>query len=119
MQYTRVHDASRERAHQIRVRNAAEVVREVGIHHVQMAFVQRLFRIDYRLLGIAALTIGVLLGRKIGFPRCAFGTVVILSIIKRDAFDKPFLSVGSTNIRNNGAYVGSVVIAQSVMKIVA
>jgi site-specific DNA recombinase len=54
MQYTGVHDASRERAHQIRVRDAAEVVRKVGIHHVQMAFVQRFFRVDHRLLGIAA-----------------------------------------------------------------
>jgi hypothetical protein len=51
-------------------------------------------------------------------PRRAFGTAVILSIIKRDAIDKSFLSVGSTNIRNNGASVGSVVNAQSVMEFV-
>jgi hypothetical protein len=52
-------------------------------------------------------------------PRRAFGTVVILSIIKRDAIDTPFLSVGSTIIRNNGASVGSVVNARSVMEFAA
>jgi len=67
MQHPRVHDASRERAHEFGVWNAAEVVREVGVYHVQMASVQRLFRRDHRLLGIAALSIGVLLGWKVGF----------------------------------------------------
>jgi len=44
-----------------------QVVREVGVHHVQMASVQRLFRVNHRLLGIAARSIGVLLGWKVGF----------------------------------------------------
>ena len=44
---------------------------------------------------------------------------MILSIIKRDAIDKPFRSVGSTSIRDNGASVGSVVNTQSVMEFVA
>jgi site-specific DNA recombinase len=67
MQHAPIHYASRERAHEISVRDAAEVVREVGVYDVQVASVQRLFRIDHRLLGIAAPPIDVLLGWKIGF----------------------------------------------------
>jgi hypothetical protein len=67
MQHTPVHDASRERAHQFGVWNASEVVREVGVHDVRVIVEQRLFHIDHRLLGIAPLSIGILLGWKVGF----------------------------------------------------
>jgi hypothetical protein len=47
--------------------NAAEVVREVGVHDFRVASEQRLFHLDHRLLGIAARPVGVLLWRKVGF----------------------------------------------------
>jgi len=52
-------------------------------------------------------------------PIRAFGTVVTLSIINRDALFRPLRSVGSTSIRSKGASVGSVVNAQSVIELVA
>src|SRR5580658_1289292 len=55
----------------------------------------------------------------IRLPRRAFDTVVISSIISREALPKPLRSLGSTNIRSNGASVGSVVKAQIVMELVA
>jgi hypothetical protein len=52
-------------------------------------------------------------------PSFALDTVVILSTIKRHDARSPFLSVGSTARRNNGASVGSVVNAQIVIELVA
>ena len=89
MQHTRVHNASRERAHQVRVRDAAEVVREVGVHNVQMALVQRLFRIDHRLLGIAARSIGVLFGRKVGFEVGSSTSIVAVMHTRSRRVDIP------------------------------
>ena len=49
-------------------------------------------------------------------PSRAFGTVVTLSIITREALLSPLRSVGSIGMRNNGASVGSVVNAHKVME---
>ena len=49
-------------------------------------------------------------------PNRAFGTVVILSIISREALFNPLRSVGSMSMRSNGASVGSVVNAHSVIE---
>ena len=43
------------------MRNAPEVVREVGVHDFRMASEQRRFHLDHRLLGVAARPVGVLL----------------------------------------------------------
>jgi len=52
-------------------------------------------------------------------PTLVFGTVVILSTIKRHAARRPLRSFGSTDRRNSGASVSSVVQAQTVMELVA
>ena len=49
------------------MRNAPEVVREVGVHDFWAAAKQQRFHLDHRLLGIAPRTVGILLWRKIGF----------------------------------------------------
>jgi len=49
------------------VRNAPEVVREVGVHDFWAAAKQQRFHLDHRLLGISPRTVGILLWRKIGF----------------------------------------------------
>src|SRR5262249_2872823 len=49
------------------MRNASEVVREVGINDFRVAAKQQRFHVDHRLLGIAPRTIGILLWWKIGF----------------------------------------------------
>ena len=67
MQHAPIDDASRERAHQVGVGNASEVVREVGVYDFRVASEQRLLHLDHRLLGIAARTVGVLLRWKISF----------------------------------------------------
>ena len=43
------------------MRNASEVVREVGINDFRVAAKQQRFHVDHRLLGIAPRTIGILL----------------------------------------------------------
>ena len=50
------------------MRNASEVVREVGINDYRVAAKQQRFHVDHRLLGIAPRTIGILLWWKIGLP---------------------------------------------------
>ena len=53
MQHAPINDASRERAHQFGVRNASEVVREVGVDDFRVASEQQFFHLDHRLLGIS------------------------------------------------------------------
>jgi hypothetical protein len=48
------------------MRNAAEIVREVGVDHVAMATEQQLSHLGHRLSGIAAGAIGILLEWEIG-----------------------------------------------------
>jgi protein involved in polysaccharide export with SLBB domain len=57
--------------------------------------------------------------RPIRDPSFVFGTVVILSTIRRLGERSPFRSVGSTGSRNSGASVASVVSAHTVMESVA
>jgi len=67
MQYTPIANASRKRAHQFGVRNAPEVVRQVGVDDFRMTVEQQLLHLDHRLLGVSPRAIGVLLWWKIGF----------------------------------------------------
>ena len=57
--------------------------------------------------------------RPTRFPIFVFGTVVILSPIKRQTPRSPFVSFGSIGRRNKGASVKSVVNAQIVTELVA
>jgi hypothetical protein len=104
MQHTPVHDAPRERAHQFGMRDATEVVREVGVDDFRMLIEQRLFHLGHRLLGIAAPPIGVLLGRKVSFEdrvqhqhRCCHAHPVTQS---RDA-QRPQVAVGFRDIHSS------------------
>jgi len=56
-----------KRAHEVCVWNAAEVVRQVGVHHFRVVAKQRVSHVGNRLLGVSALPVGVLLWWKIGF----------------------------------------------------
>ena len=67
MQHAPINDPARYRLQQFGMRNASEVVREVGVHDFRMATEQQLFHLDHRLLGIAPRTVGVLFRWKIGF----------------------------------------------------
>ena len=49
------------------MRNAPEVVREVGVNDFRVAAKQQCFHLDHRLLRISPRTVGILLGWKIGF----------------------------------------------------
>ena len=48
------------------MRNAPEVVREVGVNDFRVAAKQQCFHLDHRLLSISPRTVGILLGWKIG-----------------------------------------------------
>src|SRR5467141_1944996 len=48
------------------MRNAPEVVREVGVYHVRVATEHQLLHLDDRLLGVSPGTVGVDFRRKIG-----------------------------------------------------
>ena len=52
-------------------------------------------------------------------PSLFFGTVVILSTMRRERVLRPLRSFGEIGTRNNGASVGSVVMTQIVMDSVA
>jgi hypothetical protein len=49
------------------MRNAPEVVREVGVYHVRVATEHQLLHLDDRLLGVSPGTVGVDFRWKIGF----------------------------------------------------
>src|SRR5260370_495888 len=49
------------------MRNAPEVIREVGVYDFRVTTEQQLFYLDHRLLGIAPGTVGILFGWKVGF----------------------------------------------------
>src|SRR5215831_5027927 len=49
------------------VRNAPEVVREVGVNDFRMTPEHQRFHLDHRLLGVAPRTVGILLWWKVGF----------------------------------------------------
>jgi hypothetical protein len=56
------------------MRNAPEVVREVGVYDFRMTTEQLRFHLDHRLLGVAPGTVGILLWWKIGLKdRLSFG----------------------------------------------
>jgi hypothetical protein len=52
---------------EVGMRNAPEVVREVGVDDFRVATEQHLFHLDHRLLGISPGTVCVLFGWKVGF----------------------------------------------------
>jgi len=79
------------------MRNASEVVREVGIDDFRVAAKQLLFHLDHRLLGVAPGTVGVLFWWKVGFKdrfqhqhRCCHADPIAQG---RDA-QRPELAVG-------------------------
>ena len=49
------------------MRDAPEVVREVGINDFRVASVQQPLHLDHRLLGVSPGTVGILLRWKVGF----------------------------------------------------
>ena len=50
------------------MRNAPEVVREVGVDDFRMASEHQRFHLDHRLLSIAPGTVGILFWWKVGLP---------------------------------------------------
>ena len=67
MQHAPINDPTRHRLEKFGVRNAPEVVREVGIDDVRAAAKQQPLHLDHRLLGISPRAVGILLWWKIGF----------------------------------------------------
>jgi hypothetical protein len=67
MQHTPVDDTSCQRAHQLRMRDAAEVISQIGIDHVRLSSVKPFLHLYCGLLGIAARPISILLRWQIGF----------------------------------------------------
>ena len=49
------------------MRNAPEVVREVGVHDFRATTEQQRFHLDHRLLGVTPGAVGILLWWKVGF----------------------------------------------------
>ena len=49
------------------MRNAPEVVREVGVYHVRVATEHQLLHLDDRLLGVSPSAVGVDFRWKVGF----------------------------------------------------
>src|SRR6201997_4973307 len=67
MQHAPINNPARYRLEKFGMRNAPEVVREVGVNDFRMAAEQLRIHLGHRLLGIAPGTVGVLLWWKIGF----------------------------------------------------
>jgi hypothetical protein len=68
MQHAPINDPTRYRFEKFGMRNAPEVVREVGVNDFRMTPEQQRFHLDHRLLGVAPRTVGVLLWWKVGLP---------------------------------------------------
>jgi len=61
MQHAPINDPARYRLQQVGVRNAPEVVREVGVNNVRVTLEQEISHLGHRLVGIAPRTVSVLL----------------------------------------------------------
>lgn len=66
MQHAPINDTPHKRQHCFGIRNAAKVIREVGVNDVRVTAVQAFLYLLRRQLGIAVLPVDVLLGRKVG-----------------------------------------------------
>ena len=66
MQHAPINNSEHYRFLQIGVRNASEVVREVGINDFRVAMVQHCSHLDHCLLRVAPRTVGVLFWWKVG-----------------------------------------------------
>ena len=69
MQHAPINDTARHRLEKIGMRNAPEVVREVGVHDFRMATKQQLLHLYGGLLGVASSAVGVDFRWKVGFSR--------------------------------------------------
>ena len=67
MQHAPINDAARHRLQEVGMRNAPEVVREVGVHDFWVATKQQLLHLHGGLLGVAPGAVGVDFRRKVGF----------------------------------------------------
>ena len=67
MQHAPINNPARHRLEKFGMRNASEVVREVGVHDFRVATEQQRFHLDHRLLSISPRTVRVLFGWKVGF----------------------------------------------------
>ena len=67
MQHAPINNPARYRLQEFGMRDAPEVVREVGVNDFRVAAEQQLFHLDHRLLGVSPGTVGVLLWWKVGF----------------------------------------------------
>src|SRR5262245_47962503 len=70
MQHAPINDTARHRLEKVGMRNAPEVVREVGVHDFRMATEQQLLHLYSGLLGIAPSAVGVDFRWKVGFEAC-------------------------------------------------
>ena len=67
MQHAPIDNPARHRFQEFGVRNAPEVVREVGVDDFRVATEQQRFHLYHRLLGVSPGAIGILLWWKVGF----------------------------------------------------
>jgi hypothetical protein len=67
MKHAPIDDPARCRLEKLGMRNAPEVVREVGVHHIRMAAKQQFLHLDHRLLGVAPGSVGIEFRGKVGF----------------------------------------------------
>jgi len=66
MQHAPINNPARYRLEKVGMRNAPEVVREVGVDDFRVTTEQQRFHLDHRLLGITPGTVCILLRWKIG-----------------------------------------------------
>src|SRR6202049_2011452 len=67
MQHAPINDTARHRLEKVGMRNAPEVVREIGVHDFRMATEQQLLHLYSGLLSVSPSAVGVDFRRKIGF----------------------------------------------------
>jgi hypothetical protein len=67
MQHAPINNSAPYRLYKFGMRNAPEVVREVGVNDFRVATKQLLFHFDHRLLSVSPGTVGVLFWWKVGF----------------------------------------------------
>jgi hypothetical protein len=65
MQHVPINDPARRRFEEFAMRNAPEVVREVGVNDFRVAAEQHLFHLDHCLLGVSPGAVSVEVGWKV------------------------------------------------------
>src|SRR6516164_3663190 len=109
MQHAPINDPARHRLQKVGMRNAPEVVREIGVHDFRMATEQQFLHLYGGLLGVAPSAVGVDFWWKVGFSTSIAAVMQTRShtVEMPSGLSLPLAFGMNTRLIGSGRYVSS------------